>query len=94
MIIEIDEVQRIRGTDTCWQLERLRTIQAGKNKGGTKWVPEKYHSTLGCALSEALQREIRTHPAHTITEAIKAAERLCAKYAAIFDRVHRFERAD
>ncbi len=86
MIIQIDEALRVRGTEMSWQLERLVISKVGKRVGQGTWTAEKYYSTLQSALSGALQREIRTHPAHTITEAIEAAESLCAKYTAIFDR--------
>ena len=86
MIIPIDEKCRIKGTEMCWQLERLKEYKTGKQAGTSEWRPEKYYPSLGSALSEALHREIRTHPAATIPEAIEAAKTALAKYTAIFDQ--------
>ena len=40
---------------------------------------------VGLALSGTLQEDIRTHPADTITDAIKAADALIQRYTAMFD---------
>ena len=82
MIIPIDEKTRIRGTETCWQLEKTRTV-----KGETEWRPFKYFTTFGEALHAAAQREIRTFPSNGIAEAIAACNRVTQKYAQIFDSV-------
>jgi len=82
MIIDLDDKTRIRGTKTCWQLESARTV-----KGVVEWRPQKYFLTLDDALRSAAQREIRTNPAHGITEAIDACNRVTQKYARIFDSV-------
>jgi hypothetical protein len=86
MILPIDDKCRVRGTEMCWQLERLKTYKTGKKAGTVEWTPYKYFGTLESALSEALQREIRTHPAATIPEAIEAVKTALAKYTAIFDQ--------
>ena len=86
MIIQIDDKLRVRGTEMCWQVERPKLIKSGKDKGKVEWRPFKYHATLAHALSEAAHREIRTHPAETIVEAIEAATRIVAKYTEIFDQ--------
>ena len=82
MIIPIDDKTRIRGTEQCWQLERTRTV-----KGVIEWRPQKYFLTLDDALRSAAQREIRTNPARSITEAIDACNHVTQKYARIFDSV-------
>ena len=86
MIIPIDDKYRVKGTEMCWQLERLKTYKTGKKAGTAEWAAHKYFTTLESALSEALQREIRTHPAATIPEAIEAVKTALAKYTAIFDQ--------
>ena len=58
MIIHISDKLRIRGTETCYQLEKPRN-----RKGQIKWEPFKYYSKFGHALGAACEREIRTHPA-------------------------------
>ena len=85
MIIPIDDKTRVRGTEMCWQYERLKHYKTGKKAGQSEWRPEKYYGTLASALSEAAHREIRTDPAETIVEAIEAATRVLAKYTALFD---------
>ena len=82
MIIDIDPKHRIRGTQHCWQLE-VEHISDGK----TAWRPIKYFATFGVALREAAQRELRTNPAHGLTEALEAVHRLTHKYSQIFDSV-------
>jgi hypothetical protein len=66
-----------------WNASKYKT---GKKAGTVEWTPYKYFGTLESALSEALQREIRTHPASTIPEAIEAVKTALAKYTAIFDQ--------
>jgi hypothetical protein len=86
LIIPIDDKLRVRGTPDCWQLEKLKTPKTGKNVDQERWEAFKYYTTLGRALSEAAQREIRVHPAIGVTESLAAAEQVVAKYAAIFDQ--------
>ena len=85
MIIPIDENTRIKGTEACWQLEYRTVVKSGKTAGEESWSPAKYCSSFRSALSQALQREIRTHPAEGIAAALEAAESLSIKYAAILD---------
>ncbi len=87
MIITLSENHRIRGTETCWQLERLK-----QRKGKPKWKPYKYFATVDSALHSAAQREIRVYPANTLTEAFEAVNRLTHKYAQIFDDVGRHQK--
>ena len=79
MIIPLDEKNRIRGTESCWQLE-------SSNKNG-EWQPYKYFPSIGSALREAAQREIRTSETRDLSEALAACEAVTAKYARIFDQV-------
>ena len=41
MIIPIDDKCRVKGTETCWQLERLKEYKTGKQAGTSEWRPEK-----------------------------------------------------
>ncbi len=76
MIIQIDEKTRIHGTSMCWQLER----QKHRKEKGPVWAQYKYFATFGQALAAAGEEEIRTHPAHTLTEAIEAVSAITQKY--------------
>ena len=80
MIIPIDREIRIRGTADCWQLERSRLI-----KGQTRWTPFKYFSELGQAVSAAVSREIRIHPANCLKDAITATNQIAARYSKLLD---------
>ncbi len=82
MIIPLDDGLRIRGTERCWQLEKLKSV-----KGQDEWRPFKYFTTMDNALREAAQRELRLFPANGVSEAIAACEAVTAKYAKIFDEV-------
>jgi hypothetical protein len=80
MIIPLSDKLRIRGTESAYQLERPH-----KRKGQIKWEPFKYYSTFGPALAAACGREIRTHPAQGLTEAIEAATAIAARYGKLLD---------
>ena len=80
MIIPIDTNLRIRGTEECWRLEKSKEV-----KGETRWEAFKYFTDLGRAMGEACRREIRLHPAQSLSEAIKAADQITTKYSRIFD---------
>ena len=75
MIIQIDDKRRIAGTDLCWELQRRR-----KYKCGTRWEPYKWFSTFRQALDEAVHREIRTHPAKDLAEAIEAVSAITQRF--------------
>ena len=75
MIIQLDSKTRIQGTKRAWELQRLRN-----DKGTKRWVAYKWHSTFGTALQEAVHREIRVHPAASLSEAIEAVLGLVQKY--------------
>ena len=80
MIIPLSKKIRIRGTVDCWQLERSRLV-----KGETRWTPFKYFSDLGQAVSAAVRREIRVHPANSLAEAIEAVDQIAARYNNLLD---------
>ena len=80
MIIQIDETIRIRGTKTCYQLERKRN-----RRSGYQWEPYKYFMRFGDALGAACEQDLRTHPAQGIAEALEAATRLSQKYGELLD---------
>lgn len=80
MIIPISKKIRIRGTADCWQLEKSRLV-----KEQTRWTPFKYFSDLGQAVSAAVRREIRVHPANSLAEAIEAVDQIAARYNNLLD---------
>ena len=75
MIIQIDERTRIKGTPNCWELQRQRNY-----KGAKTWEAYKWFVSFRQALEEAVQREIRTHPAYGLSEAIEAVSGVVQKY--------------
>ena len=80
MIIQLSDDLRIRGTETAYQLERTH-----KRKGQIRWEPFQYYSRFGSALAAACGREIRTHPAQGLTEAIEAATAIADRYGQLLD---------
>ncbi len=80
MIIPLSKKIRIRGTADCWQLERSRLV-----KGQTRWIPFKYFSDLGQAVSAAGQRDIRLHPAASLNDALQAIDEIAARYNKLLD---------
>ena len=80
MVIPLSKDYRIRGADQCWQLER-----SVFRKGKREWAAFKYFQDLGKAVSEACRREIRLHPAATLTDAIKAIDEIAARYNKLLD---------
>ena len=88
MIIPLDDKLRIRGTEHCWQLEKLKKI-----KDANEWRAFKYFTTMDNALHEAAQREIRVFPSNTLCEALAACRAVTAKYTQIFDAVGRRQKA-
>ena len=75
MIIQIDEKTRIEGTERCWELQRRC-----KRKGKAAWTPYKYFDSFGSALAEAVHRDIRLHPASTLSDAIEAVADVVQRY--------------
>ena len=80
MIIPLSKEYRIRGTADCWQLERSRLV-----KEQTRWTPFKYFSDLGQAVSAAVRRDIRLHPAASLNDALQAIDEIAARYNKLLD---------
>ena len=80
MIIPLSDEYRIRGTKHCWQLEK-----AVKRKGQPEWQPRSYHRTFGDAVGAACRREIRLHPARTLTDALQAVDKIATRYNQLLD---------
>ena len=80
MIISLSKDLRVRGTEQCWQLEK-----AVMRKGQRAWAAFKYFSSLGKAVSEACRREIRVHPASSLTDALQAVDKIAARYNKLLD---------
>ncbi len=80
MIIPLSKEYRIRGTADCWQLERSRLV-----KEQTRWTPFKYFSDLGQAVSAAVRREVRVHPANGLNDALQAIDEIAARYNKLLD---------
>ena len=83
MIIQIDEKTRIKGTETCWELQRVRL-----RDGRKCWEPFKWFRTFGQALDEAVHHEIRTHPAETVSDAIEAVSAIVRRISALIPPSH------
>ena len=75
MIIQLDSKTRIVGSNRAWELQRQRNY-----KGDKRWEPFKWFTTFRSALEDAVHREIRTHPATSLSEAIEAVSGLVLKY--------------
>ena len=75
MIIQIDPSKRIVGSERAWELQRQRS-----RNGKTAWEPYKWFVTFRHALEEAVQRDIRLHPATSLSEAIEAVSDVIRKY--------------
>ena len=78
--IHVDETIRIKGTSTCYQLERKHN---GKN--GVEWRPYKYYTSFARACEAACEQEFRVHPAYGLSEALDAARGLSQKYGELLD---------
>ena len=87
MIIPIDDEIRIVGKERAWELQRYRNY-----KGGKRWEPYKWFTTFRSALEEAVHREIRTHPANGLSEAIEAVSGLVQKYEQLIPSEYRLAR--
>jgi hypothetical protein len=84
MIIQIDPNTRIVGTERAWELQRIRNF-----KGSTRWEPYKWFTTFRYALEEAVQRDIRLHPATSLSEAIEAVSDVVQKYEKLIPSEYR-----
>jgi len=81
MIIPIDNDLRIKGEEYAWAVEKYHEPE----KSEAYWRAFMWFSTFSQALTGACQREIRLHPASSVTEALEASREVTQKYAAIFD---------
>ena len=80
MIVPLNKQYRIRGTETCWQLEKA-VVRRGKRD----WQAFKYFPDLGKAVSEACQREIRLHSAASLKDSLEAIDTIAARYTKLLD---------
>jgi len=78
MIISLSDERRIVGTEQCWELQRRKL-------GNGRWRPYKYFHKLGSAVQEAALAEIRLDPAESLSEALKAVDRVVHKYERLID---------
>ena len=78
MIVPLSDNLRIKGTEHCWELQRLRT-----RRGQVTWESFKYFGSFGQAVDAAVQREIRLHPAQTLAEAIDAVAEVSRRFNAL-----------
>ena len=84
MIIQLDSKTRIVGTERAWELQYPRT-----RNGEESWEPYKWFTSFGAALEEAVHRDIRTHPAASLSEAIEAVSSLVQKYEELIPSQYR-----
>ncbi len=87
MIIQLDSKSRIVGTERAWELQRPH-----KRKGKVTWEPYKWFNSFGCALGEAVHREIRMHPAASLSEAIEAVSGLVRRYEELIPSEYRLSK--
>ncbi len=87
MIVQLDPKIRIVGTERAWELQRPH-----KRKGKVTWEPHKWFTSFGSALGETVHREIRTHPAASLSEAIEAVSGLVRRYEELIPSEYRFTR--
>ncbi len=87
MIIELDSKTRIVGTERAWELQRPH-----KRKDKVTWEPYKWFTTFRSALEEAVHREIRTHPAASLSEAIEAVSGLVQRYEELIPAEYRLSK--
>ena len=84
MIVQLDPKTRIKGTERAWELQRQRNY-----KGGTKWESYKWFTTFRSALEEAVHRDIRLHPARTLTDAIDGVSDVLQKFEKLIPSEYR-----
>lgn len=75
MIIQLDPKTRIVGTKWAWELQKSR-----KRNGIQTWQSYRWFNSFGKALEDVVHREIRLHPANTISDAIEAVASLVQRY--------------
>lgn len=84
MIVQLDPKTRIKGTERAWELQRTRT-----RKGELTWEPYRWFQSFGCALDEAVHREIRLHPANGLADAIEAVSSIVQRYTELIPSEYR-----
>ena len=87
MIVQLDPKTRIKGTERAWELQRTRN-----RKGELIWEPYKWFTTFRSALEQAVHREIRTHPAASLSEAIEAVSGLVQRYEKLIPAEYRLSK--
>ncbi len=80
MIIPINDSVRVAGNEHGWQLQRLRLRQ-----GQQVWQPFKYFTTLGQAMAQAGEREVRLSEGTSLAEAIETYTRVSHRYEELLD---------
>ncbi len=89
MKIKLSEDLRIMGTEHAWALQRRRVV-----KGEERWESFRWYPTFGSAVSDALHKDIRLHPATTLVEAIKAVSSLVHRYTNLIPCEFEIKRKD
>ena len=84
MIIPIDEKTQIVGTERAWELQKTRT-----RNGELTWEPYKWFTTFRSALEDAVHRDIRLHPARTLTDAIDGVSDVLQKFEKLIPSEYR-----
>jgi len=84
MIVQIDADRRIAGTERAWELQHPR-----KRNGDINWEPYKWLTSFGAALEEAVHRDIRVHPAASLSEAIEAVSAIVQRYTELIPSKYR-----
>jgi len=87
MIVQLDPKTRIKGTERAWELQHPRN-----RNGEERWEPYKWFTTFRSALDEAVQREIRIHPANGLSEAIEAVSGLVRRYEELIPSEYRLSK--
>jgi len=75
MIIQVDPKTRIKGTASCWELQQIRV-----RKGEPTWEAFKWFMSFEHALGEAVHREIRLHPAISLSDALRAVSEVIQRF--------------
>ncbi|MCH9026681.1 MAG: hypothetical protein IIA05_06135 [Proteobacteria bacterium] len=75
MIIQLDPKTRIVGTKWVWELQKPRMRDREQS-----WQPYRWFNSFGNALEDGVHRDIRLHPANTLSNAIEAVSSLVQRY--------------
>ena len=78
--IPLSDSIRVVGKKHSWELQRLRV------KNGEKvWQPFKYFTTLGQAMAQAGEREVRLSEGTSLAEAIETYTQVSHRYEELLD---------